>query len=250
MPEKEFHGLLDAHVPLATCKPRELWKLERISAAGHTSEWDKVKRHSQFLSELLEITGGRIPYQKSMTPLLDSWLRGNGMVWALTDTERATLHLRVMLMSLVPYRREPSKRLPFKQQCLQLLVDKLHMSDDEGNSDAEASPRDRKNSAVSAKQLAAHTLDEPLVVLPPQSKNVLLLTISDPPSPTPMPDISMDDLDNLESKLFGNASSSNRVEPSTHTDCQERHSMGVPLRGRQGGGRGGSSALFPGLFLC
>ena len=74
--------LVNSHIPLASCKPRELWKLDRINAAGHTSEWAVIQRNSQLISELLEVTSGRILHQ---------------------------LHLRTMLMSLVPFRRNSSK---------------------------------------------------------------------------------------------------------------------------------------------
>ena len=78
VPEQVLTGLLDAHVALATCKPKLLWKLDRINTAGHSSEWATIKKHAQFLSELLDATNGRIPHQKSTVPQLDAWLRGKG----------------------------------------------------------------------------------------------------------------------------------------------------------------------------
>ena len=191
MASQTLTDLFNSHIPLASCKPRELWKLDRINAAGHTSEWAVIQRNSQLISELLEVTSGRIPHQKTLAPALDAWLRDKGIQWAYTDTERAALHLRTMLMSLVPFRRNSSKKFPFKHQSLQVLADKIHQSDDEGGP---ACP------SAGSQESAC----EP--ILPAPAKRIMI-QISDPPTPEPAPEISLDDLDWLEKNLFGQTSS-------------------------------------------
>ena len=188
--------LFNSHIPLASCKPRELWKLDRINAAGHTSEWAVIQRNSQLISELLEVTSGRIPHQKTLAPALDAWLRDKGIQWAYTDTDRAALHLRTMLMSLVRFRRNSSKKFPFKHQSLQVLADKIHQSDDEGGP---ACP------SAGSQESAC----EP--ILPAPAKRITI-QISDPPTPEPAPEISLDDLDWLEKNLFGQTSSAARKQ--------------------------------------
>ena len=187
MASQALTDLSNSHIPLASCKPRELWKLDRINAAGHTSEWAVIQRNSQLISELLEVTSGRIPHQKTLAPALDAWLRDKAIEWAHTNTERAALHLRTMLMSLVPFRRNSSKKFPFKHQSLQVLADKIHQSDDEGGP---ACP------SAGSQESAC----EP--ILPAPAKRIMI-QISDPPTPEPAPEISLDDLDWLEKNLFG-----------------------------------------------
>ena len=120
-----------------------------------------------------------------------------GMVWAIVDVERAVLHMRTMLMSLAPYRRNSSatKKLPFKHQSLQIVADKLHASEDEAAPEREV---DSSCSHAAGSAPSASTSSEVQIVQAQNVSKKIMITISDPPTPQPVPEIGIDVWSELE----------------------------------------------------
>eukprot|EP00959_Pyramimonas_sp_CCMP1952_P070702 1476109-Pyramimonas_sp.AAC.1 len=58
--------ILSDHVPMATCQPTKLWRLDRISKQGLTSQWHVVKKNYSLLNAIVDRTSGRIPHQKKL----------------------------------------------------------------------------------------------------------------------------------------------------------------------------------------
>ena len=122
--EEVTHRIFSDHISMSHCRPNELFKLNRISTTGSTSEWAVLKKEFALLNDLIEASGGLIPHQKSTHSHLVTWLATNSMTWALKDSERATNHLRVALQSLLGLKRSGSGA-PKKFPELQIIIDKL-----------------------------------------------------------------------------------------------------------------------------
>ena len=118
--------LFELHIPLAACAPKLLFALPRISLSGYTSSWEVLKRYSGLLSDLLEKSLGRTPHRSDIVHALQGWLHDHEREWCFTDIERSVLNLRIMIASLANVRRGEG-HMPRRWQCLQVLVDKVHI---------------------------------------------------------------------------------------------------------------------------
>eukprot|EP00959_Pyramimonas_sp_CCMP1952_P365097 7645143-Pyramimonas_sp.AAC.1 len=56
--------IFDQNVKLATCSPKSLWALDRVTKGGHTSDWPSVRKSFDELHAILLATGGLIPHQQ------------------------------------------------------------------------------------------------------------------------------------------------------------------------------------------
>ena len=59
-------NLFDNYVPLASCKPHDLWKIGKASKTGLTSAWNTIEKHYNILSDLLDAGDGHIAKHKSL----------------------------------------------------------------------------------------------------------------------------------------------------------------------------------------
>ena len=123
--------LFNSNVPLASCKPTGLFKLSKLSASGNTFQWAVVCKAQSLLTNVLDASGGLIPLQKSWHRQFIAFLESHNMNWSLSDSERVIYHLRSMLRSLLPFKRDEQKLLPRSARMLQILVDKLTVHGDD-----------------------------------------------------------------------------------------------------------------------
>ena len=131
-PDDAASKLFDCHVSVAYCKPKELFKLSKVTKCGRTSDWACVNRHYGILNEMLDQAAGLIPKPSILTRQLDEWLRHDNRVWALKDVERAVGDLRCMLQSLMALKRD-RKSAPKNYPHLQVLMDKMCLNADNGD---------------------------------------------------------------------------------------------------------------------
>ena len=125
LPTSVTKNILSDHIPLATCKPTEIWKLTKLTASGQTSDWGTLKKNFGIINALIEAGGGAIPHQKSLHAEFVAWLAENGIVWAVKDSERAIAHLRAGMQSLLSLKRTNEGKAPRKFPELQIIIDKL-----------------------------------------------------------------------------------------------------------------------------
>ena len=119
---------MDSNVPLGKCRPNDLFKLHKIGPDGLAREWHVIKQHYQLISEMLDVSKGRVPKQKVLSHQLDSWLKKNGMTWAFRDVERAVSDLRCMFQSLLSLRRNDTPA-PRNYPTLQVLIDRIQLEE-------------------------------------------------------------------------------------------------------------------------
>ena len=114
----------DEAVPLAKCTPGSLFKFLPAT------KWQDCKTWSVALSSLLGKTNGRIPKQKVLHESLRSWLAKAGKVWSLADSEKAIYDMRKMLQCILK-RKQDHGRAPRRYAALDILLSKMHISEDE-----------------------------------------------------------------------------------------------------------------------
>ena len=93
-----------------------------------------MAENKKVLFEVVVASRGRIPKQVALHSQLRSWLADQDLNWASGDTERATYELRLMLQKLLKKKRD-SEKAPRKYQFFDDLVLKMHMSDEELDSE-------------------------------------------------------------------------------------------------------------------
>ena len=99
--DEEALTLFRSHLPLGQVHPKHLWRVEKISKKQQTSDWNAMQKAFQFLSALLDTTGGRIPKIASFAGQLGKFLRSHNTEWSATDLENAVERLRSMLSKLL-----------------------------------------------------------------------------------------------------------------------------------------------------
>ena len=176
------------HVSLSHCKPKELWKLTKINARGHSSDWATMSRHHGALTDLVERSSGRVPRQKNLHKQFVSWMAANSLSWAVRDSERAILHLRTMLMSLLSKKNDDGKP-PAKHEKLITIMEKLVVDKADGDDNP---PKRPKCTAPALAALPQH--EEEVVVVPIAKKPVPCIDIGSSQESV--------DIDSLEVAMF------------------------------------------------
>ena len=125
--DKDAQELFDATVPLASCTPKLLFRVDKINKNGLTSCWPQISKHFALLDGILTKTGGYGIHQKKIHLQLRRFLESHAMDWALADSERAIYNLRAQLRTLASLKRE-GKKPPRNHGALQVLVDKVTSS--------------------------------------------------------------------------------------------------------------------------
>ena len=202
--DNTFLRLLSQHVPLASCRPRTLWAVEKISKNGTTSNWEAMNKQYYLLSDLLDHTDGHPLKQKRFHNAFREFLQQNGINWALVDSERSTYHLRVQMRTLQACKRY-GRKPPQKFQRLQALVEKCALTAE--TSVDEDIDHDAKPPA---------DVDMPLVLAQPVE-----MVLSSQESSEDCHDfapIEEDSDDSLEVALFGRSSTPARVSQLAVTD--------------------------------
>ena len=59
LPDDFLHRVLSDNVQLSQCKPQELWKVGKHNKDGATSNWGAIEKARNFLTEVLDETGGK-----------------------------------------------------------------------------------------------------------------------------------------------------------------------------------------------
>jgi len=116
--EQTLCRLLDEHVTVATCGPKDLFAFKR------SSKWAAVKAHAELLSGILTATDGRVMRQVKFHESLRRWLLSKQKEWSVGDSERAAYDLRCMLMALRSRKRNMGKA-PSRYPSLAVLLDKV-----------------------------------------------------------------------------------------------------------------------------
>ena len=116
--------VFDEHVPFATCKPKTLFAYE----AGR--KWPIIKAHLGILRALLDEGHGRVPKLVSLTEGMRSWLKSQDLAWTVTETETCSFRLPKMFQQLLDRKRRPG-RAPARYEVVQVLIDRVHLSDDD-----------------------------------------------------------------------------------------------------------------------
>ena len=124
--DKQMFGLWDTYVPLATCKPKQLWALPKVAKNGLTSSWTTIAKNYPMLSLLLDESKGLIPKQAKLTDQLMRWLAEHKMTWSYKDAEQSCTCLRCMLQSMLAHKRNNNGQAPVRHEILQPLLDKMH----------------------------------------------------------------------------------------------------------------------------
>ncbi len=127
--DADVFAVLNDHVPVGQCRPKELFKLSAIKKDGHSSEWQIFKKNHGLLNDILDLSDGRIPRQKTFTLQLGGWLKEKGMQWGIKDIERSASDLRCMLLNLLALKRRPGGCAPKGYPTLQILMDKLSLEE-------------------------------------------------------------------------------------------------------------------------
>ena len=52
--DKTVFNILNSHVPLASCKPGDLFRLPKVAANGLSSSWGVMERHFALLSDIID----------------------------------------------------------------------------------------------------------------------------------------------------------------------------------------------------
>ena len=125
LPDGDVDSLLSAHVMASKLTPNKIFAYSAKSKRQACKEW------REFLSALLDKTGGRILRQKKWHAQLRCWLENQGKAWCWTDSEKAAYGLRQMLQVLLK-RKSDFGRAPNRFKELDTLVGKVHVSDNEG----------------------------------------------------------------------------------------------------------------------
>ena len=121
----EASVLFSTYIKLGLCRPKVLFKVDKVDKNHLTSSWADMKQNYEFLSQLSEKTKGRLLKSKKIGLQLDSFLRHNDMVWAMSDVELAISGLRAMVGTLGMLSRCAEKRPPRSYECLMALVAKM-----------------------------------------------------------------------------------------------------------------------------
>ena len=115
-------SLFDNHIPNASCHPKQLWHLNKITTDTRTSDWRACVKALPFLSAVLDVTQGRIPKQYKWRIQFQSWLEDQEQKWRFKDSDEAISRVRCMLQSLLARQGDGA---PKQHPQLQILLDKM-----------------------------------------------------------------------------------------------------------------------------
>ena len=76
LPDKIVSDILNDHVPLAGCSPKNLFALSKITAGGLSSGWPIFVKYYAILVAFADACGGRVPHQKKLHRQFVEWLEG------------------------------------------------------------------------------------------------------------------------------------------------------------------------------
>ena len=131
IPDDAAKSFFENNVPLAA-NPNTLWAYK--VPKGRTKpavQWAFIKKLRSTLSELLEITGGRVVKQQSFHRQFAAFLRNAERPWLLADTESCVYQLRMAMSALLSHKTN-GKTVPTRYAELTSLMDKIHVSDGSG----------------------------------------------------------------------------------------------------------------------
>lgn len=182
--------LFRMHVPL-DLSPKTLWQYEVKKATTKPGvQWAFVAKSRRMLSDVLDKSGGRVLKQSMLHSQFRSYLVQKGLIWSIADSEAPIYRLRTMLSGLLKH-KSSNRKPPRAYENLNSLLDKMHVSDDEGEEGGAAGGQD----------------DESVVEVPtPDDEAAEVVDVSsDDAAAEPMPCSSHVDehyIDDLSSRLF------------------------------------------------
>ena len=195
--DKTVFNILNSHVPLASCKPGDLFRLPKVAANGLSSSWGVMERHFALLSDIIDQGEGKIVKQRKLHEQLRAWLTHHKMDWAWKHSEQSATWLRCMLQSLLQLKR-PGHTVPKNHSKLQILVDKLFLAAKDiqhlVDTPSLAAPLSDIAAAIEPKQEKDDLPDliDDVTVVELKRKIIDLVCVSDSES------------EDLEERLFGN----------------------------------------------
>ena len=60
LPDNVILDVLSNALPIGSCKPTELFKIDRATKAGVTASWTTIAKHKHILTEVLDVSHGRV----------------------------------------------------------------------------------------------------------------------------------------------------------------------------------------------
>ena len=139
---EQVKTLLDKHVVVTNCSPKRLFEYRK------SSRWSQIHTHRRMIRDLLEMTQGRTPRQIVLHGHVRLWLANHDMKWSVVDTERVAYNIRQYVMDLRTRRRK-HRRAPMRFECLNSLLEQVHLSeDDDDDDDDQANNADDDDTAI------------------------------------------------------------------------------------------------------
>ena len=108
--------LLDRHAPLKHVHNKTLF-------ACRGCKWKTMQSYRQFLSDLIDLTQGRVPHQLSLQIQLSTWLHDQGQDWSRDEVDKCIKSLRELLQLLLSKKRNDTQVPKNKHAELQALAD-------------------------------------------------------------------------------------------------------------------------------
>ena len=107
-------ALFNEFVPLACIKEGHaaLWPLNTPATKHLTSDWAAIKWASNFLSVMLDASGGRVPNQTVLHQQFIQFLANQEVKWSVKHSELCIRRLRSMLQSLLALKRCKTQKQP------------------------------------------------------------------------------------------------------------------------------------------
>ena len=124
------------HVPL-DLSPKTLWQYKVKEGSKNPGvQWMYVAKVRPLLSDILDKTGGRLVRQHIFHNQFRRFLLSKNLTWSLSDSEAPILRLRTMMSGLLKC-KTGGRKPPRAYESLTSLLDKIHVSDDEGQDNVE-----------------------------------------------------------------------------------------------------------------
>ena len=91
--------IFDEHMRKSDCCTQSLFKFDKRAS------WMGIDKHKALIHSLLAEAKGTTPNQLSLHASLRGWLHDQGLLWCITDSDRAIMDLRGLVRRIVRYHR-------------------------------------------------------------------------------------------------------------------------------------------------
>ena len=203
--------LLSMHVPVAST-PSSLWSYPTDPDKSKPGlNWNATNKARAFLTDVLDFTKGRVVRQNKFSKQVHTFLKGQQLPFSVPDAERCVYNIRRMLSGLLDAKRSV-RSPPERFQHLQVLIDKMYLSDDEDDDCV-----DDDDDEVPPEQIVVfNTGASSSTAVQPKPTRCLQVVISSASEPTAIAndhDEDDIDIDALHDRLFDTGASSSTAAP-------------------------------------